>query len=266
MRTWVSLSLLLVACQSSETTATVQSPPLVVSQPPSQSQSQSQPPTPPLSPSQPLPQPQSPTLPQAQVASPVEARFVDATSTPVSLPVPSCHQLFVAAVKGTVTAGGQSLSAGDVLATTSGPVELRGAGTAVVATTAVTPCSVPLRLVLASSAPELTFMGGAMHAHLDLDDRTVAPTAYLGRLAGTAPVSEHAHDKSWEVLCAVEAAGTFTLAGQPQRVGPRTCVYVPPGTKHSWQPDPGSTLSAVQLYSPPGPEQRFKKLAAEPPK
>jgi mannose-6-phosphate isomerase-like protein (cupin superfamily) len=166
-------------------------------------------------------------------------------------------------VRGTVTAGGQTLSPGDVLATTSSPVDLRGAGTVVVATASVTPCNVPMRLVLASSAPELTFMGGTMHAHLDLDDRAVAPSAYVGRLAGTAAVGEHVHDKSWEVLCAVEAAGTFTLAGQPQRLGPRTCVSVPPGTKHSWQPDPGSSLSAVQIYSPPGPEQRFKKLAAE---
>jgi mannose-6-phosphate isomerase-like protein (cupin superfamily) len=238
MRTWVGLCVLLAACQSSEPTATVQSPPLTIAQP----------------------------QPPASVEPPVEARFVEATSAPASVPVPACHQLFVAAVKGMVTAGTQTLSEGDVLATTAGPVELRGSGLAVVATTAVTPCTVPPRLVLASTAPELTFMGGAMHAHLDLDDRTVSPTAYLGRLSGTAPVGEHSHDKSWEILCAIEAAGTFTLAGHPKRLGPRTCVFVPPATKHSWQPDPGSTLVAIQLYLPPGPEQRFKKLAAEPPK
>lgn len=205
------------------------------------------------------------TLAAPPVAAPVEARFVEATS-PVSVPVPACHQLLVAAATGTVSAGGQTLSEGDVLATTSGPVELGGGGLAVVATTAVTPCDLPKRLVLATAGEELTFAGGQMHAHLDLDDRAVAPTVYLGRLAGTASVAEHEHDKSWEILCAIEAAGTFTLAGQAQRLLPRTCVFVPPGTKHAWQPDPGSALRAVQLYWPPGPEQRFKKLAAEPPK
>jgi mannose-6-phosphate isomerase-like protein (cupin superfamily) len=153
-----------------------------------------------------------------------------------------------------------------VLATTSGPVEIRGDGVAVVADAAVTPCNVPTRLVLAASAPDLAFMGGALHARPDFDDRAAAPSVYLGRLSGTGAVAEHVHDKSWEVLCAVEAAGTFTLDGHAQRMGPRTCVSVPPGTKHAWQPDPGSTLVAVQLYAPPGPEQRFKKLAAEPSK
>jgi mannose-6-phosphate isomerase-like protein (cupin superfamily) len=229
---WIvpALALTAAGCNASEPTATVQSPPLTIAPP---------------------------------AGPPVEARFVDVSSTPTSVPLGACQQLFVAAVRGAVNAGGQSLSVGDVLATTSGPVDLRGDGAAVVATTGVTPCNVPLRLVLASTAPELTFMGGAMHAHLDLDDRAIAPTAYVGRLAGNAAVPEHAHDKSWEILCAVEAAGTFTLGGQPQRLGPRTCVSVPPGTKHSWQPDPGSTLNAVQIYSPPGPEQRFKKMAAE---
>jgi mannose-6-phosphate isomerase-like protein (cupin superfamily) len=230
--TWLAFAALGAGCNASEPTATVQSPPLTIAPPPA-------------------------------AGPPVDARFVDVTSTRTSVPLAACTQMFVAAVSGTVTAGGQTLSPGDVLATTTGPVELRGAGAAVVATTPVTPCSVPLRLVLASTAPELTFMGGAMHAHLDLDDRAVAPTAYVGRLSGTAAVPEHVHDKSWEVLCAIQAAGTFTLAGQPQRIGPRTCIAVPPGTKHAWQPDPGSTLNAVQIYSPPGPEQRFKKMAAE---
>jgi mannose-6-phosphate isomerase-like protein (cupin superfamily) len=197
---------------------------------------------------------------------PVEARFIDTAPGPTSIVLSACHQLLVTAVKGSVVAGGQALSVGDVLATTSGPVELHGGGVAVVATTAVTPCGIPERLVLASAAPDLAFMGGAMHARPDLDDRAVVPSVYLGRLSGMAGVAEHTHDKSWEILCAVEAAGIFTLAGLSQRLGPRTCVFVPPGARHSWQPDPGSTLVAVQIYAPPGPEQRFKKLAAEPSK
>lgn len=230
---------LLAGCGGAEATARVEMPPLTIAPPPS-----------------------SPSA----AAPPVEARFVDATAAPASIAVAACHQLFVTAVKGSVVAGGQTLSPGDVMTTTSGPVELRGDGVAVVADTAVTPCNVPPRLVLASAAPDLAFLGGAMHARLDFDDRAAAPTVYLGRLSGTGAVAEHAHDKSWEVICAVEAAGTFTLGGQAQRMGPRMCVSVPPGTKHAWQPDAGSTLSAVQMYAPPGPEQRFKKMAAEPAK
>jgi mannose-6-phosphate isomerase-like protein (cupin superfamily) len=200
----------------------------------------------------------------APAPTPVDARFLDATATPASIPVGPCHQLLLAAVQGSVVAAGQPLSPGDVLAVTDGPVSLSGSGLAVAATVAVTPCAVPRHVVLASAAPDLAFFGGAMHAHLDLDDRAVAPSVYLGRLAGPAAVPEHAHDTSWEILCALKAAGTFTLAARPQRLGDRTCIAVPPGVKHSWQPDPGGpSLVAVQLYAPPGPEQRFKKLAAE---
>jgi mannose-6-phosphate isomerase-like protein (cupin superfamily) len=166
-----------------------------------------------------------------------------------------------------VTVAGDALGVGDVeafVAAQPTKVDVQGAGLAVVATTTV-PCETPAgkRIVRATQAPELTFMGGAMHAHLDLDDRALAPSAYLGRLSGTAPVAEHSHQGSWETLCAVEAAGTFTLAGRDQRLGPRTCVSVPPDVKHSWKPDPGSSLVAIQMYAPPGPEQRFKKLAAD---
>ena len=91
----------------------------------------------------------------------------------------------------------------------------------------------------------------------------VSPNAYMGRLEGIAPVAEHVHPDSWEILCAVDAAGTFTLDGKDQRLGPKQIVVVPPNTKHAWKPDDGKKLVAIQLYGPPGPEQRFKKLAEQ---
>ena len=51
-----------------------------------------------------------------------------------------------------------------------------------------------------------------MHAHLDVE-KSVSPAAYLGRLRGTAPVAEHTHPDSWELICAIEASGTFRLSG-----------------------------------------------------
>jgi mannose-6-phosphate isomerase-like protein (cupin superfamily) len=194
---------------------------------------------------------------------PVSASFLP---LPQKVALAKCQELFLTPVQGTASVGGDTLATGDVLATAGGPpstLDVQGSGLLVVATAQV-PCDTAAarHLVRATQAPELTFMGGAMHAHLDVDDRAVAPTAYLGRLAGTAAVPEHSHAGSWEILCAVEAAGTFTLAGRDQRLAPRTCVSVPPDTKHVWKPDAGSNLVAVQIYAPPGPEQRFKKLAS----
>ncbi|MFO0664711.1 MAG: hypothetical protein U0174_12215 [Polyangiaceae bacterium] len=84
---------------------------------------------------------------------------------------------------------------------------------------------------------------------------------YAGRLEGSLPVAEHLHESSWELLCAVRAKGTFTLEGVSQRLEDGACVNVPPGHKHAWQPDAGSELDAIQVYTPPGPEARFRKLA-----
>jgi mannose-6-phosphate isomerase-like protein (cupin superfamily) len=115
-------------------------------------------------------------------------------------------------------------------------------------------------LARAGAAEELTWAGGQMHAHLDVG-RTVSPEIYFGRLSGTASVAEHAHPGAWEVLAAVEASGTFTIAGEPHRLGPRQIVAIPPDTNHAWQADPGTRLVALQMYDPPGAEQRFIGLA-----
>src|SRR5581483_9235987 len=114
------------------------------------------------------------------------------------------------------------------------------------------------KVVHAKDAQPQVWANGGMKAFLDVE----GPNAYIGRLEGTGAVSEHVHETSWETLCAVEAKGTFTLAGAPQPLAAKTCVQVPPNTKHSWTPDAGSKLVAIQYYSPPGPEQRFKALAA----
>jgi mannose-6-phosphate isomerase-like protein (cupin superfamily) len=216
----------------------------------------------------------APSPPPASVpdAAPVSTRFVDLGDTPERLAVEPCQGLYVSIVQGSATAGEQALGVGDLLVVHPtgnpvAPIELHGHGVAVVVRGPRLNCtggpSAPTHadVVPATAAPELTFLGGAMHAHLDLVDPSA--TIYVGRLGGTAGVPEHTHPSSWEILCDLEASGTFTLDGKAQHLGPRACVAVPPGVKHSWQPDPGSTLVAVQIYSPPGPEQRFKKMAAE---
>jgi len=229
-----------LACKGSssvERTATVQGPPLV------------------------LPDSMAPPSP------PVEARFVDVSpAAPQTIAGRTCDEVFVDVVRGAVKANDVDLAIGDVLVVRGG-VSMVGDGTAVVAVAHVAPCE-PSQwheghvVVRAGAAADLSFLGGSMHAHLDLDDRGTAPTLYMGRLSGTAGVPEHDHAASWEVR-AVEASGTFTVAGQERRLAPRTCVSIPPATKHSWRPDPGANLVAVQMYSPAGPEQRFKKLAAD---
>jgi mannose-6-phosphate isomerase-like protein (cupin superfamily) len=206
------------------------------------------------------------TMKPSVVAPPVTARFVDLGDAHVAA-AGGCDTLYVAIARGAARIGEDDLTEGQVLVVPGPePLVLQGKGLAVVAdyhpdTVCKNAIGGPHR-VLGSSGEPLVLSGpggdGVLRVMLDVQND---PALYLGRLTGTASVPEHVHDKSWEILCAVDAAGTFTLAGVDQRLGPRQVVSVAPGTKHAWKPDPGSTLTAVQIYAPPGPEERFRKMA-----
>jgi len=200
---------------------------------------------------------------------PVTAEFVELGASGFHTEHVACEQRIVALAKGKATVLGESLAPGDVLVTQGkGAYDVKGDGLFVFAIARPFVCepdpftSINKRVFRAKAAPEVRWAAGKMVAHLDVE-KDNAPFAYVGRLEGTAAVAEHTHDTSWEVLCAIEASGTFTLDGKPQHLAGKTCVSIPPKTKHAWAPDAGSKLVAVQLYSPAGPEQRFRALAAQ---
>ena len=121
---------------------------------------------------------------------------------------------------------------------------------------------------------DLAWAHGAMHARIAFG-RDGSPRASLGMLFASddAPVAEHAHDASWEVLSALSASGRLhlpaqTIAGQSLAARDRTVTngaiaYVPAGVRHAWMPDGTHPLIAVQVYAPAGPEQRFVTLSRE---
>jgi hypothetical protein len=199
---------------------------------------------------------------------PLAAQFLELSGKATKVEAGKCDTVFLSVARGKASALGESLGQGDVLMVRNpDAIDIKGAGLVLQAIVThacpgaerIGPASA--LVIRASAAPELAWAGGKMRAHLDVE-RSVSPDVYVGRLQGTAPVAEHAHDSSWEILCAVEASGTLTLDGKPNHVDPRSVVAVPPTVKHSWQPDPGSKLVAIQFYVPPGPEQRFRALAA----
>jgi quercetin dioxygenase-like cupin family protein len=206
-------------------------------------------------------------------ASPVKARFVDA---PAKLEASQCQRGLLAVVKGTVTALGETLAAGDVLVVSHGTAPFDATGrdaTMLWASTAIPDCAVlsllPLSkaVVRGAATPKLEWAGGTMSARLDVETAgpkspSPSPELYLGRLEGTAAVAEHDHPTSWEILAAVDASGTFVLGGTEHHLAARQIMIIPPGAKHAWKPEPGSKLVAIQMYSPPGPELRFGALAA----
>jgi mannose-6-phosphate isomerase-like protein (cupin superfamily) len=206
------------------------------------------------------------TLSTTPAAGNAKAAFLDAS---VKLNPEPCSRFFVVAAKGMVAVGRDTLRAGDVVVFTlpEGPLDVKVSGLAATVTEPLD-CTAARyaaskTIVRSKDAPELRWAGGGgvMKAHLDVGTK-LSPELYLGRLEGTAAVAEHDHPQSVETILAIEGSGTFTVDGQEHRLGPRQIVTVPRKTKHSYRPDPGSTLVAIQLYEPPGPEQRFVALAA----
>lgn len=119
-----------------------------------------------------------------------------------------------------------------------------------------------------NAAADLAWGKGAMHARLGFE----GGRASFGILFASkdAPVAPHVHDTSWEILAPLWADGTArraAAAGATEMsdiaVTDGTVVAIPKGTLHAWVPGGKKPLLAVQIYLPPGPEQRFKKLAAD---
>jgi mannose-6-phosphate isomerase-like protein (cupin superfamily) len=108
--------------------------------------------------------------------------------------------------------------------------------------------------------PDLTWGAGAYHARLGLEE----PPASLGLLlmSRNAPVAEHVHAKEWEFLAILDGSGELSrkTSGTLPVTG-ATFAAVKPGEPHGFSPAGDKPTYAVQMYWPPGPEQRFKKLA-----
>lgn len=126
----------------------------------------------------------------------------------------------------------------------------------------------PVTTVDLAAAPDLAWGKGAMHARLGFE----GGRASLGLLLASkdAPVAPHTHEAEWEILAALTADGTAKRGSAPGAtdmteipITDGTVVAMPKGVVHAWVPGGTKPLFAVQMYLPPGPEQRFKKLAAD---
>jgi len=76
-------------------------------------------------------------------------------------------------------------------------------------------------------------------------------------------VPPHKHDKSVEILYVLEGKGTMTIADEHYEVHSGTAVWVPKGVEHSFVEDGSTPLLALQIYTPGGPEERFKTAPAK---
>lgn len=128
----------------------------------------------------------------------------------------------------------------------------------------------PIALADLKNQKDLSWAGGAMHARIAFEGEGQRASLGLLMASKDAPVAEHRHDTSWEILIALSAEGTLKKADDPKStetkaipVSDGQILMVQKAHLHSWQPAGSKPLVGIQLYLPPGPEQRFKKLAEQ---
>jgi quercetin dioxygenase-like cupin family protein len=82
--------------------------------------------------------------------------------------------------------------------------------------------------------------------------------ALLGlELDAGAAVPLHVHAGETEILYILGGAGTMTVGGVSLPITEHSVIQIPPGVEHAFTAS--AATSAYQLYTPAGPEQRFKK-------
>jgi len=87
-----------------------------------------------------------------------------------------------------------------------------------------------------------------------LPDRTLA--ASVVSVPAGAEIAEHVHAGAAELLYVLEGSGTLTVHGVALPVTPTSVVQIPNNTPHAFVAT--SAVRAVQIYTPAGPEQRYK--------
>lgn len=89
---------------------------------------------------------------------------------------------------------------------------------------------------------------------------TGSDAAYLGVLTAEPGVRipAHRHPGETEVVLVLAGTGVMTVDGDAHPVGPMTAAQIPPGIEHAVEITGAEPLRALQVYTPSGPEQRFK--------
>jgi len=127
----------------------------------------------------------------------------------------------------------------------------------------------PITAIDLADAPDLAFGKGAYHARIAFGVEA-SPRASLGilRMSPDGVVPPHVHEKEWEHMAILQGEGDFTQGvGEGEhtlRASDGVIFSVPPATRHQWRSTGSRPFLGIQVYTPPGPEQRFKKLAAGP--
>ncbi len=110
-----------------------------------------------------------------------------------------------------------------------------------------------------AAAQTYAFAGGNASAKMIIDAPPGSP-GFLGILSSVAPffIAPHNHGAEAEIIFVLTGTGSLIADGKETPFAPGTAVAIGPGIQHAVRVNPGAPFSAVQFYTPSGPEQRFK--------
>jgi quercetin dioxygenase-like cupin family protein len=120
---------------------------------------------------------------------------------------------------------------------------------------------------------EPTVIRGAESAHYEVDpgvtaevlidrESTAAQNLALGHISFAPGCKVPPHTRTVEeFVYVVDGTATILACGTKYILKSGDAIYLPPGTEHQHlNEDPFVTLRQVYIFSPPGPEQEFRKL------
>lgn len=107
---------------------------------------------------------------------------------------------------------------------------------------------------------DVNWAGGQAHGRLAFR----SGKAYFGLFYSDPGVSAalHTHPREWEVVYVLRGSGEVTVVDEIGPLMAGTSYAFGPGRMHGYKSEGGAPTVAVQMFSPPGPEQRFVDLAA----
>ena len=109
--------------------------------------------------------------------------------------------------------------------------------------------------IILPAAKAKTYGGVTIFAEPSTIKQPALAASIVNLPAGT-QVPEHVHQKETELLYVLSGSGTMTVDNVKLAVTKASVVQIPMNTKHSFVAT--ADVRAVQIYTPAGPEQRFK--------
>lgn len=119
------------------------------------------------------------------------------------------------------------------------------------------------RVAHVDTTTPLTAAGGKMRVRILLDAQGQgALRGALSWLDGDADVAVplHRHESSAELLLVEDGDGSMHVGEHDVHVTAGSAIYVPKGVMHDFRGAGTRPLHAIQVYTPSGPEQRFRPL------